>query len=516
MRELCAICVALLGSTLGACHDDGGASSSPNVGRSATPTPEDDWLSDEALAEECTIPTEAPSPAPASTSSTTGPRSRPTGEVSLLPSEVSLVAVGDSLTFGQASTHPGGDTSYPAVLGRRLGVPAINRGVPGHGTKDLPDVDYLLQPGKQNRLVVMVGTNDVHNGFGGTAAEIYERLAAYVATREAAGWLVTVNTPPRWLAASPSSDAVAMEYEGLIRRGFRHVADVAASPVIGRGSPTGPDRAFYGDENGHLNDAGYATLARIVEDSLAPRGLGPKLAAPLGVVQNKSLTGWFRDWMQCSALPTDADRPVRWLDIAGGSTLSGFDAYGRDRPVRISNAINGRAALRFNGPGSGFFLPQDRLTKDFVRSRELVISVVMNVEGIASASVAPWDNDGVISDGTTRLGMSVKQPNTVIAFTYDGTKWTSVEAPIPVGAPVVVTMRLSRGKLGLRATTAGDWVETPSPKIDSLSNVLRIGVDSSNTRTFTGLIADVVIRRSYCDATMAADDAYFRNRYGVR
>lgn len=31
-----------------------------------------------------------------------------------------------------------------------------------------------------------------------------------------------------------------------------------------------------------------------------------------------------------------------------------------------------------------------------------------------------------------------------------------------------------------------------------------------------GLVADVVVCQSYCDPTMAADDAYVRARYGVQ
>lgn len=500
---------ASIGATA-SCRADDADAPAPGSVVGNEPGAADDAVSEAVLAEECLLAGVALTP-PSQTSTR--------GRV-VIPDAVSLVAVGDSLTFGQASTHPGGDTSYPAVLGRILGVPTINRGIPGHGTRDLPDVDYLLAEGKQNRLVVMVGTNDIHNGLGGTASEIYARLAAYVAAREAAGWLVTVNTPPRWLAATPETDRVAIEYEGLIRRGFRHVADIAASPVIGRGSAAGPDRAYYGDENGHLNDAGYATLAKIVGESIPPRGREPSIDRPLGVVRNKSLTGWFRDWVQCSALPGEMERPTRWLDMtadAPGDVLGeGFDAFGRERPVRIPNAIHGRPALRFNGPGSGFYVPPRRLTNQFVRSRDLAISVVVQVDGVATVGTAPYEHDGFFSDGKTRLGMGIRQPNTVVAFTYDGTQWFSRESPMPVGVPVVVSMRLFRGKLGLRVGTDGAWAETEAPKIDSLSSDLRIGTDSTNQRTMSGMIADLVVRRSYCEATMASDDAYFRARYGVR
>ncbi|MBS2011697.1 MAG: SGNH/GDSL hydrolase family protein [Deltaproteobacteria bacterium] len=435
----------------------------------------------------------------------------------LLPSEVTLVAVGDSLTFGQGSTHPGGDTSYPAVLGRMLGVPAINRGVPGHGVKDLPDIDYLLVPGKQNRLVVMIGTNDLHNGFLGSPPEIYARLVAYVGARRAAGWLVTVVTPPQWLAATPASDRAAMEYEGLLRRGFPYVADVAASPILGRGSPQGPDRAYYFDEIGHLNDAGYSLLARLVKEAPAPRGLDPTVDLARGVPRTKSLTAWFRDWFQSSALPGELERPAKWLDmVEGGASSGGYEAFGPNRPVRVPDAFGGRPAVRFNGPNSGFFLPRDRLTGDYLRKSGFVISVVTKIDAIVSEAGAPYDHDGIVSDSRTRLGLGLRRPSTAVAFVFDGVKWTSREGTVPLDRPVVISMRLFRGKLGLRIGTTGSWSEIDAPDLDLLSGVFRIGTDSTNVKTFAGLVADVVVRKSYCDPTMAADDAYFRARYGVQ
>jgi lysophospholipase L1-like esterase len=503
----CALALFFVGGALGACRGPDRESEAATDGV-APPSP----------AESCAL-------APAATTSSSRPPidmtpARPPvrepGRRTVLPTDVSLVAVGDSLTYGQGSSYPGGFTSYPAVLGQLLGIHAINVGVPGHTSKDLPDVDYLLMPGKQNRLVVMIGTNDIHGGLGATAAETYARLARYVAAREASGWLVTVNTPPKSLIATADTDRVAEEYEAMIRAGFSRVADVAASPLIGRGDPAGPDRAYYADEVGHLNNAGYAALAKIVKESPAPAGEPPKLMPWMGVPRDGSLTAWFRDLVQCSVVPSEIDRPVKWLDMAEENVFRGtLDAWGPDRPTRVASAINGRPALRFNGPGTGFYLPQDRLTSDFIRTSELVISVVMRVENVSSASSAPYDNDGVFSDSRTRIGMSVKRPNTVTAFTYDGKSWARSDGTIPLDSPVVVSMRLLNGKLGLRVNTTGAWSETPAA-IDALSNgVLRIGTDSTNQKTFSGLIADVVIRKAYCAATMAADDAYFRARYGV-
>lgn len=512
-RAVCAVALFFVVAIAG-CRDAGGAGEDDPARHGAPPLAvEPDG--DEIAAAECVtfVPPDAQRPTPSGDAST-DPRVR---EVGLLPSEVSLVAVGDSLTFGQASTHPGGDTSYPAVLGRLLGSPAVNRGVPSHGTKDLPDVDYLLVPGKQNRLVVMIGGNDIHGDLHASAAETYARLKSYVAAREQSGWLVTVNTPPRWLTATGASDQTAIEYEAMIRTGFSHVADVAASPLIGRGAPSGPDLAYYGDELGHLNDAGYAALARIVKDSWAPKGSDPNITPSMSIARSASLTAWFRDWVQGTTVPLQMERPAKWLNIADGVDFVGsFDAYGRDRPTRVLDAINGRPALRFNGPGSGFYVPMYRLTGHLIRSRELVISVVMKVENITSAALYPYDNDGIFSDAGTRLGMTVKQPSTVVAFTYDGANWTNREGAIPLGAPVVVSMRLLKGKLGLRVGTRGEWSEIPAANIDKLTNAFHIGTDSTTSKTFSGLIADLVIRRSYCEPTMAADDAYFRARYGVQ
>jgi lysophospholipase L1-like esterase len=84
---------------------------------------------------------------------------RKTPQLPLLPSDATILAFGDSLTFG---TGAGDTESYPAVLARLTGRKVVNAGVPGEvsavGVQRLPE---LLEREHPALLILCHGANDL-------------------------------------------------------------------------------------------------------------------------------------------------------------------------------------------------------------------------------------------------------------------------------------------------------------------------------------------------------------------
>lgn len=81
-------------------------------------------------------------------------------QVAVLASEATLLAFGDSLTFGTGVTDPAKD-SYPAVLARLIQRVVINAGVPGERTdQGIVRLPYLLDEYQPDLLLLCHGGND--------------------------------------------------------------------------------------------------------------------------------------------------------------------------------------------------------------------------------------------------------------------------------------------------------------------------------------------------------------------
>ena len=73
-------------------------------------------------------------------------------------SDLTIVAFGDSLTYGTGSEKGGG---FVSILEENLGVPIINMGVPGDTTaKALARID-LITVQKPDIVIVLLGGNDL-------------------------------------------------------------------------------------------------------------------------------------------------------------------------------------------------------------------------------------------------------------------------------------------------------------------------------------------------------------------
>ena len=170
-----------------------------------------------------------------------------------------VLAFGDSLTRGTGASS---DESYPARLGRLLGRPVVNAGIPGEvsseGVRRLPGTLARHRP----QLVILChGGNDLLRGRD--PEQIAENLRTMVRlTREADAEVVLLGVPRPGVFLKPPgfyaevAEEFAIPHEGEILK--RILADPAlkADPI-------------------HPNGGGYKLLAEAVRGLLSRSGAVP-------------------------------------------------------------------------------------------------------------------------------------------------------------------------------------------------------------------------------------------------
>jgi acyl-CoA hydrolase len=174
-----------------------------------------------------------------------------------LPASATVVALGDSLTFGTGATS---ETSYPAVLAALTGWSVVNAGVPGataaEGCARLP---ALLDEHRPQLVIVLLGGNDflrrmpeqvVHNALGACAVAVR-------ATRTP----IVILTVPRLGVGGLSTSPL-----------YAQAGDALAVPVIDSGLADLLSRSSLRADAIHLNAAGYRELAGNVAKGLRKAG----------------------------------------------------------------------------------------------------------------------------------------------------------------------------------------------------------------------------------------------------
>ena len=174
-----------------------------------------------------------------------------------LPDGATVLALGDSLTFGTGATP---ETSYPSILAKASAWDVINAGVPGDtAAKGCARLPGLMDEHRPKLVLVLLGGND----FLRRAPErdVYDALERCIASARAGNAAVALIAVPRF-GASGISDAPLYAEAGTAMN--VPVLDAGLSTLLAQ-------RAMRADAV-HLNAAGYREMALTLVAALRAQG----------------------------------------------------------------------------------------------------------------------------------------------------------------------------------------------------------------------------------------------------
>jgi acyl-CoA thioesterase I len=181
----------------------------------------------------------------------------------VVPAGATVLALGDSLTFGTGATP---ETSYPTMLASLSGWLVINAGVPGDtSAQALARLPALLQEHQPALVLVSIGGNDLLRRLpeADTRANL-QRTCEQVLAAGAQALLVAVPRPALAAAAIGSLSDHPM---------YAEVAAALKLPLVAGGwSTVLADESLRADAI-HANARGYAQMARSVFDAAQAAGL---------------------------------------------------------------------------------------------------------------------------------------------------------------------------------------------------------------------------------------------------
>lgn len=180
-----------------------------------------------------------------------------------VPAGATVLAVGDSLTFG---TGAGADAAYPARLAGLTGWNVINAGVPADTSAQAHERLPKLLAEHQPRLVLLsIGGNDFLRQV--PEAETRRHIAAMLDEIRAAGAQAVLIAVPRPTVAAALLRALDDHplYEAL--------ADPHGVPLFGSGWAEILSDASLKSDRIHANAAGYERFARELHGFLREAGI---------------------------------------------------------------------------------------------------------------------------------------------------------------------------------------------------------------------------------------------------
>jgi acyl-CoA hydrolase len=176
----------------------------------------------------------------------------PVARGSAVPAGATVLALGDSLTFGTGATP---ETAYPSVLARLSGWNVVNAGVPGHtSAQALERLPALLAEHQPALVIVSIGGNDLLRRQDENALRDNLRRTL-AAVREAGAQALLVAVPRPTLAARVTG---SLDDHPL----YAEIATEAAVPLHAGGwSAVLADDRLKSDAI-HANAAGYEAFAQ--------------------------------------------------------------------------------------------------------------------------------------------------------------------------------------------------------------------------------------------------------------
>lgn len=177
--------------------------------------------------------------------------------IAALDSNATILAFGDSLTFGTGSTH---EHSYPAALQHLIGRKVVNAGVPGETTEQgLERLPGVLDATEPALVLLCLGGNDMLRKQD--RARMQHHLDLMIELIRARGLAVILLGVPEPRLLGLKTEAIYFE---LARRHQIPLESAIIPEVLG-------DRARKSDPI-HPNAAGYADMARAIAALLRETG----------------------------------------------------------------------------------------------------------------------------------------------------------------------------------------------------------------------------------------------------
>lgn len=168
-----------------------------------------------------------------------------TPQVAPLPADGTILAFGDSITYG---TGAGENESYPARLGQLSGRRVVNAGVPGEvSTSGLQRLGELLEQEKPGLVILCHGGNDLLQKLDRKA--LADNLRGMISLARDKGVAVVLIAVP-----SPDLSLTPPElYEEVAREFALPLEQKSLAKILGKGS--------LKSDYIHPNAAGYQILA---------------------------------------------------------------------------------------------------------------------------------------------------------------------------------------------------------------------------------------------------------------
>lgn len=170
-------------------------------------------------------------------------------QLQALPDNATILAFGDSLTFG---TGAGSDESYPAVLASLTGLQVINAGIPGEETAEgLERLPEILTRHRPDLVILCHGGNDIlRKKNNRKTADNLRRMIKQIHAVGASVILLGVPEPKLFMMKSA-------EFYPVIAQEFGIPAETRIIPHVEGESSLKSDGI-------HPNKAGYRLIAEAV------------------------------------------------------------------------------------------------------------------------------------------------------------------------------------------------------------------------------------------------------------
>lgn len=174
-----------------------------------------------------------------------------------LPQASTVIALGDSLTYGTGATQ---DTSYPAVLAQETGWRVVNAGAPGEtASEGCARLPALIDEHRPQLVLVLLGGNDLLRRM--PEQGIRDALAVCASDARATGTPLALLPVPR-VGIGNLANAPLYEEAGT----------ALGVPVIESGLKDLLGSRTMRADGVHLNAAGYREMATNVARGLRTLG----------------------------------------------------------------------------------------------------------------------------------------------------------------------------------------------------------------------------------------------------